>query len=57
VSGGPRGEASRRPRHLISPGTLGLLRKNAAVEAFNVLGSLCASLVLAALGLWIGSLL
>lgn len=37
--------------------TLGLLRKNASVEAFNVLGSLCASLVLAALGLWIGSLL
>lgn len=37
--------------------SLGLLRKNAAVEAFNVLGSLCASLVLAALGLWLGSLL
>ncbi|MBQ1011538.1 CrcB family protein [Micromonospora sp. M51] len=37
--------------------TLGLLRKNAAVEAFNVLGSLCASLVLAALGLWLGSLI
>ncbi len=37
--------------------TLGLLRKNAGVEAFNVLGSLGASLVLAALGLWLGSLL
>ncbi|MEU1758708.1 fluoride efflux transporter FluC [Micromonospora sp. NPDC005223] len=34
--------------------TLGLLRKSAAVEAFNVLGSLGASLVLAALGLWLG---
>lgn len=37
--------------------TLGLLRKNAAVEAFNVLGSLGASLVLAALGLWLGGLI
>jgi CrcB protein len=37
--------------------TLGLLRKNAGVEAFNVLGSLGASLVLAALGLWLGGLL
>ncbi|MFF3869061.1 fluoride efflux transporter FluC [Micromonospora sp. NPDC001898] len=37
--------------------TLGLLRKNAAVEAFNVLGSLGASLVLAAFGLWLGGLL
>ncbi|WCN81406.1 fluoride efflux transporter FluC [Micromonospora sp. LH3U1] len=35
--------------------TLGLLRKNAAVEAFNVLASLGASLVLAAFGLWLGS--
>ncbi|MEU6022663.1 hypothetical protein [Micromonospora sp. NPDC047134] len=39
------------------PDQLGLLRKNAAVEAFNVLGSLGASLVLAALGLWLGGLL
>ncbi|MEV0130385.1 CrcB family protein [Dactylosporangium sp. NPDC050688] len=37
--------------------TLGLLRKNAGVEAFNVLGSLGASLVLAAFGLWLGALL
>ncbi|WP_433393219.1 fluoride efflux transporter FluC [Micromonospora sp. KLBMP9576] len=37
--------------------TLGLLRRNAAVEAFNVLGSLGASLVLAAFGLWLGSLI
>ena len=37
--------------------TLGLLRKNAGVEAFNVLGSLAASLVLAAFGLWLGGLL
>ena len=34
--------------------TLGLLRKNAAVEAWNVLGSLAASLILAGLGLWLG---
>ncbi|GAA1763377.1 fluoride efflux transporter FluC [Luedemannella helvata] len=34
--------------------TLGLLRKNAAVEAWNVLGSLGASLILAGLGLWLG---
>ncbi|WP_201753587.1 fluoride efflux transporter FluC [Micromonospora rubida] len=37
--------------------TMGLLRKNAAVEAFNVLGSLGASLVLAAFGLWLGGLI
>ncbi|MGC4806964.1 fluoride efflux transporter FluC [Micromonospora sp. DT233] len=37
--------------------TLGLLRRNAAVEAVNVLGSLGASLALAALGLWLGNLL
>lgn len=37
--------------------TMGLLRKNGAVEAFNVLGSLGASLTLAAFGLWLGSLI
>ncbi|MBB4958907.1 fluoride efflux transporter FluC [Micromonospora polyrhachis] len=36
---------------------LGLLRKNSAVQAFNVLGGLCASLVLAAFGLWLGGLI
>ncbi|GAA2357588.1 putative fluoride ion transporter CrcB [Catellatospora methionotrophica] len=35
--------------------TLGLLRGKAAVEAWNVLGSLVASLLLAGLGLWLGS--
>ncbi|MEV0429428.1 CrcB family protein [Micromonospora sp. NPDC050495] len=34
--------------------TLGLLRRNATVEAVNVLGSVGVSMVLAAFGLWLG---
>lgn len=36
--------------------TLGLLRTNAGVEALNIIGSLAASMLLAALGLWLGGL-
>ena len=36
--------------------TLGLLRANAGVEALNIVGSLAASMLLAALGIWLGGL-
>ncbi|MFG2061971.1 hypothetical protein ACGFIK_11175 [Micromonospora sp. NPDC048871] len=63
--GGCRGVGLRHDRWGRLPGCLhdlsteewhtsGLLRNNAAVENFNVLGSLGVSRVLAAFGLWLG---